>query len=55
MCKGSCCAPAFVFLQVSLPVVKVEGCPVGLSLMGPSGSDEALLQLTEKLMTLFTQ
>lgn len=41
--------------QVSLPVVKVEGCPVGLSLMGPRGSDEKLLQLTEKLMTLFLQ
>jgi len=53
--KGSRCAPVFVFLQVSLPVVKVEGCPVGLSLMGPRGSDEKLLQLTEKLMALFTQ
>ncbi|KAA6420332.1 MAG: glutamyl-tRNA(Gln) amidotransferase subunit A [Trebouxia sp. A1-2] len=41
--------------QVSLPVVKVEGCPVGLSLMGPRGSDEKLLQLTEKLMALFMQ
>lgn len=55
MRKGSRRAPTFAFLQVSLPVVKVEGCPVGLSLMGPRGSDEKLLQLTEKLMTLFLQ
>lgn len=38
--------------QVSLPIIKVDGCPVGLSLMGPQGSDESLLQLTEKLMTV---
>lgn len=36
--------------QVSLPVLTVDGCPVGLSLIGPPGSDEALLELTEKLM-----
>ncbi|EIE22650.1 amidase [Coccomyxa subellipsoidea C-169] len=35
--------------QVSLPVAKVEGCPVGLGLIGPRGSDEALLRLTEQL------
>ena len=54
MRKGSHRARLFVVLQVSLPIVKVEGCPVGLSLMGPRGSDEKLLQLTEKLMALFT-
>lgn len=55
MRKGRRRASVFVFLQVSMLVVKVEGCPVGLSLMSPRGSDERLLQLTEKLMALFTQ
>lgn len=41
-----------VHMQVSLPIIKVDGCPVGLSLMGPQGSDESLLQLTEKLMAV---
>ena len=36
--------------QVSLPVITVDACPVGFSLIGPPGSDEALLELTEKLM-----
>ncbi|KAG2488367.1 hypothetical protein HYH03_013056 [Edaphochlamys debaryana] len=36
--------------QVSLPVASVEGLPVGLGLIGPPGSDEALLELTEQLM-----
>eukprot|EP00884_Botryococcus_braunii_P020532 jgi/Botrbrau1/7162/Bobra.0143s0032.3 len=35
--------------QVSLPLAHVRGCPVGLSLVGPQGSDEALLQLSMKL------
>ncbi|CAL8470644.1 g10186 [Coccomyxa elongata] len=38
--------------QVSLPVAKVAGCPVGLGLIGPRGSDEALLRLTEQLEVL---
>lgn len=36
--------------QVSLPLATVDGCPVGLSLLGPRGSDEALLLLSEQLM-----
>ena len=36
--------------QVHLPVAHVDGCPVGLGLLGPPGSDEALLHLTEQLM-----
>ncbi len=39
-------------LQVSMPVVAVNGCPVGLSLIGPRGSDESLLQITDKLMSV---
>lgn len=37
-------------LQVSLPVLSMDGCPVGLGLLGPAGSDEALLQLAAKLL-----
>ena len=32
--------------------MSVKGCPVGLSLVGPRGSDEALLELAEKLYQL---
>ena len=39
-----------LLLQVTLPLVSLEGCPVGLSLIGPKGSDEQLLEMTEKLM-----
>lgn len=38
--------------QVNLPIAEVEGLPVGLGLIGPPGSDEDLLQLTERLMAL---
>jgi amidase len=31
--------------QVSIPVGTVDGCPVGLSLLGWAGGDEALLEL----------
>ena len=33
--------------QVSLPLARVEGCPLGLSLIGPAGSDLALLAFAE--------
>ncbi|HXI86809.1 MAG TPA: amidase [Parvularculaceae bacterium] len=36
--------------QVTLPAATVEGCPVGLSLIGPRGSDEELLDLAAALM-----
>jgi amidase len=35
--------------QISLPVARVNGCPVGLSLIGPRGSDRALLALAAKV------
>ena len=35
--------------QVSLPAGRVQGCPVGLSLIGPSGSDRALLDFAVQL------
>ena len=36
--------------QVTLPVVCIEGCPLGLSIVGPRGADRALLKLAESLM-----
>jgi len=39
-------------MQVSLPVVEVDGCPLGLGVMGPRGSDEDLLKLSAALMAL---
>jgi amidase len=39
--------------QVTLPIATVEGAPVGLGLVGPRGSDEQLLQLTERLMAVY--
>lgn len=36
-------------VQVNLPVATVDGCPVGLGLIGPRRSDEALLRLAEEL------
>jgi amidase len=35
--------------QVSLPAAQVDGCPVGLSLIGASGADEMLLDLAVAL------
>jgi amidase len=35
--------------QVSIPAGRVEGCPVGLSLVGPRGTDRQLLDLAERV------
>jgi len=35
--------------QVTLPVATLDGCPLGLSLVGPRGSDERLLALATAL------
>ena len=35
--------------QVTVPAGRVEGCPVGLSLIGPAGSDRRLLTLAVRL------
>ncbi|GIL82498.1 hypothetical protein Vretimale_11935 [Volvox reticuliferus] len=40
--------------QVNLPIARVDGLPVGLGLIGPPGSDEALLEITENLMAVLT-
>lgn len=35
--------------QISLPLARVDGCPVGLSLVAPRGCDERLLDLAKAL------
>jgi amidase len=35
--------------QVTLPAVRIDGCPLGLSVVGPRGTDRALLKLAEAL------
>jgi hypothetical protein len=48
--QQSCCwLPC---LQVSIPIARVDGAPVGLSFIGPPGSDEQLLQVAVKLDAL---
>jgi amidase len=39
--------------QVTLPVTHIEGCPLGLSIVGPRGADRALLKLAESLELSF--
>ncbi|KAF8058363.1 AMI1 [Scenedesmus sp. PABB004] len=41
--------------QVSLPFARVEGLPVGLSLIGPPGGDELLLQAAVRLAAALGQ
>lgn len=36
--------------QISLPLANLEGCPLGLSVLGPRGSDSQLLRLARKIM-----
>lgn len=38
------------FPQITLPLGKVQGAPFGLSLLGPAGSDVALIRLGRKLL-----
>jgi amidase len=40
--------------QVTLPPVRIDGCPLGLSIVGPPGADRALLKLAETLEHSFT-
>ncbi|WP_349744670.1 amidase [Roseateles cavernae] len=44
-----CIAGLSGFPQLSLPLLKREGAPLGLSLLGPPGSDRGLVALAEKL------
>ncbi len=35
--------------QISMPLAEFDGCPLGLSLIGPRGSDRALVALALKI------
>ena len=45
----TCIASLARLPQVNIPAGRVNGCPVGLSLIGPRGSDRALLRLAVQL------
>jgi amidase len=45
----TCVASLTRLPQINLPVATVEGCPVGLSLIGGPRADERLLSLTRTL------
>lgn len=47
MHKQATASPASIppLLQVTIPLAVVDGLPVGLSLIGPAGSDEQLLDV----------
>lgn len=42
------------FPQITLPIGKVDGAPFGLSLLGPAGSDIALIALGRKILQAAT-
>jgi len=44
-----CAAGLSGFPQISLPLATRNGAPLGLSLLGPAGSDRSLIALAEKL------
>jgi amidase len=46
----SCIASLSGCPQVSLPVARVEGLPLGLGLIGPQGGDRALLTFASRLL-----
>ncbi|TPN82691.1 amidase [Mesorhizobium sp. CU2] len=45
-----CLAGLSGFPQITLPIGSVDGAPFGLSLLGPSGSDVALVRLGRKIL-----
>jgi amidase len=45
----SCIAPMLGFPQVTLPLATIEGCPMGLSLLGPPDGDAMLLAAAAKM------
>lgn len=44
-----CSAGLSGFPQLSLPLARREGAPVGISLLGPAGSDRSLVRLAERI------
>ncbi len=47
-----CIAGLTGFPQVSMPLAQRDGAPLGLSLLGPAGSDRSLIALTEGIAGL---
>jgi amidase len=48
--KLMCAAGHAGLPQISLPMAKVDGCPLGLSLIGPPGRDRALIALAREVL-----
>ena len=44
-----CMAGLSGFPQLSMPLGRREGAPLGLSLLGPAGSDRSLIALAERI------
>jgi amidase len=44
-----CIAGLAGFPQLSMPLAQREGAPLGLSLLGPAGSDRSLITLAERI------
>lgn len=49
--KLSCISPMLGLPEISIPLAVVEGCPMGLSLVGPKNADRMLLHAATKLGT----
>ncbi len=47
-----CLAGLSGFPQISLPLVRRDGAPLGLSLLGPAGSDRSLIAFAERVVTI---
>lgn len=47
LCVSGLCG----FPQITLPLAKVHGAPMGISLMGPAGSDRRLIELAVKILS----
>jgi amidase len=48
--KLMCLASLSGFPQITLPIGEVEGAPFGISLLGPAGSDIALIRLGRRIL-----
>jgi amidase len=47
--KMLCISGLSGFPQISMPLATREGAPLGLSLLGPAGSDRSLIALAERI------
>ena len=46
-----CAAGLAGFPQLSMPMAQRDGAPLGISLLGPAGSDRSLVAMAERLGT----